>query len=345
MSFKVTEVEKNVFFLEFNNRTELGMTFLRPQENYENPHFHGKIFELDEFKAWYKKYKKSKTFTYCKDWSGFNIPSYILKPFYEGVFKNISRREKTLLDRFRKIYDSGKRFYLIGSTKNSHAFAHELTHARFYIYDAYRNDVLDELRKHDVSLLNTILSGKMYNQNTWDDEINAYLINEDGFFKRTVNDASMILYATMIDNLHKIHKKHFEKDWKRLFKDKTNSKFNTIRFNKNNKKEFEHSLNALRWQGPLVQNSKPYLGLYEPKTRKLVSCIWLDEENEISIITDRYYRKRGLMSILLKAIINDVFKKRLKFVEAEPLNKDSLRLLKQHGFIKNENGGYIFSIE
>jgi hypothetical protein len=87
-----------IHLLTFDNQIDLTSTFLRFQEHYESPFFKGKYFTLDEFKEWYIKTspngKKSGKFTYYTDWGGFNIPSYILKPFYNGAFNPLSENEK-----------------------------------------------------------------------------------------------------------------------------------------------------------------------------------------------------------------------------------------------------------
>ena len=103
---KVKEIIKNIFHISFSTQHELASTFLRFQEYYESPKFRGKIFSFYEYKKWYTanspKGKKTGKFTYYKDWGGFNIPSYVLKPFYQGKFNPLSNKEKKFLRAFKK---------------------------------------------------------------------------------------------------------------------------------------------------------------------------------------------------------------------------------------------------
>lgn len=112
-----------------------------------------------------------------------------------------------------------------------------------------------------------------------------------------------------------------------------------IRFKKSNILKHKDSIAALRLQGPIVKNSRPYIGYINDN--EIVSLIWKDSHNEICIITDEKYRNRGLMKNLLNDIISDVFKKRLSSINALPLNKISRSILKKAGFVKSEeNDGY-----
>ena len=94
---KLEELIENIYHVSFPTRKEAASTFLRFQEHYESPQFRGKIFSLDEFKEWYtansEKGKAKGKFTYYDDWGGFNIPSYILEPFYKGLFNPLSEKE------------------------------------------------------------------------------------------------------------------------------------------------------------------------------------------------------------------------------------------------------------
>jgi hypothetical protein len=171
MPFEIKEPRPGVYFLKFDTRENLGMSFLRFQENYENPHFRNKIFTMKEFKPWYKKFKNKTTFTYCTDWSGFNIPSYILDRFRKGDFDPLSKLEKQLL----KAFDGKKgKFYIVGSCSDDVIFDHEIAHAMFYINPKYKKAVLGELEKYDLEDVKGFLKGKMYCNSVLNDEINAY---------------------------------------------------------------------------------------------------------------------------------------------------------------------------
>jgi hypothetical protein len=153
----------------------MAKTFLRFQEFYESPKFRGKIFSLKEFKDWYKTTRKGK-FTYYTDWAGFNIPSTVLRPFYDKQFKNLTVRELTLLRKFKDI--KGK-FYIIATTgKSSMTLNHEISHARFYINGSYRKEILAALGRVNTTSIAKWLLGLGYDQSTLLDEIHAYLLND-----------------------------------------------------------------------------------------------------------------------------------------------------------------------
>jgi len=96
---------KNIHLLTFENQFDITSTLLRFQEHYESPKFKGQFFTLEEFKEWYIKNSpkgiETGEFTYYSDWNGFNIPSYVLRPFYENKFKNLSEAEKNILNIFK----------------------------------------------------------------------------------------------------------------------------------------------------------------------------------------------------------------------------------------------------
>ncbi|MDB5254555.1 MAG: hypothetical protein JWL80_621, partial [Parcubacteria group bacterium] len=104
------EVRPHVYLLEFQTQAELASTFLRFQEHYESPEFKGKIFTRAEFEKWYAG--ENGSFSYCSDWSGFNIPSIILEPFRAGSFNPLSLEEQNFLKHFEGLEHP---FYIIGT--------------------------------------------------------------------------------------------------------------------------------------------------------------------------------------------------------------------------------------
>ena len=100
-----------IYLIESKTRQDLAATFMRVQEYYESPVFGGRTFSVGEFAAWYAS--EYGAFTYCQDWSGFNIPSWVLEPFRNGGFDPLTDKEKNLLNFFKNIHDS---FYIIGAT-------------------------------------------------------------------------------------------------------------------------------------------------------------------------------------------------------------------------------------
>lgn len=183
---RIKEISTSIFHVHFLSREELSLSFLRFQEFYESPEFKGKFFSLKKFKKWYvsnsPKGKKTGKFTYVTDWSGFNIPSHILIPFFEGKFDPLSSREKRLLKFFENVKE--KSFYIIGTYGKkipSGTLNHEIAHGLFYTNQEYKIKMLDlvnglnsETREKIVSALSS-MGG--YHPDVFDDEIQAYMVD------------------------------------------------------------------------------------------------------------------------------------------------------------------------
>jgi len=173
---KKTEILKNIFLLEFETQLDLTSTFLRFQEHYESPEFRGKLFTLEQYKNWYIKIKGD--FTYYTDWSGFNIPSYVLTPFYEGKFNPLSESEKQILELLK---DIPQPFYVIGvydvpdDKQMKHLLEHEIAHRLFYTEPKYREKVLEILEKYNLDELKDWLrSLDGYHEEVLIDEAHAF---------------------------------------------------------------------------------------------------------------------------------------------------------------------------
>ncbi|SHN73456.1 ABC transporter ATP-binding protein [Bradyrhizobium erythrophlei] len=179
MSIKIakSKVAQGIYLLRFKTQYELTATFLRIQEYYESPHFHGRIFSLEEYMDWYAK--RHGNFTYYEDWAGFNVPSTAFRPFYEGKFDPLSRKEKQLLRLFK---DLRHRFYVIGiyGTGAKGSLTHELAHALFFIDDAYRKAVNEAMRGYDTSKLAKEIAEAGYAKHVIPDEIQAYIVAPSG---------------------------------------------------------------------------------------------------------------------------------------------------------------------
>ena len=167
------QILKNVYFIKFSEKSEAAKTFLRFQEYYESPQFKGKIFTLKEYIKWYKTKSGDGTFSYYEDWSGFNIPGYILEPFYNGEFKFLSKREKELLELFK---DKKEKFYIIACAEADEAtLMHKKMHGLYYTNEKYRNKVKEILSKIDCSDIHQMLADYGYHKDVFVDETHAYL--------------------------------------------------------------------------------------------------------------------------------------------------------------------------
>jgi hypothetical protein len=175
MSVKIikSRVAKGIYLLRFKTQYELAATFLRVQEHYESPKFHGRIFSLEQYMDWYAV--RYGNFTYYQDWSGFNVPSTAFAPFYDGKFDPLSEKEKQLLRLFENLRE---RFYVIGiyDSAAKSSLTHELAHALFFTDDAYREAARAAMRGYDTSALQQKLAKAGYGKHVIPDEVQAYLV-------------------------------------------------------------------------------------------------------------------------------------------------------------------------
>ncbi len=167
-----------IYLVTFTSQYLAAATFMRFQEHYESASrwFRGKPFSTEAFMDWYAKRRGE--FSYFTDWSGFNIPSWVLEPFRAGGFDPLTKKERALLDVVNGARDP---FYVIGcAADNAGSIAHEFVHGLFFTVPEYRADVLacisgmrdtKPMRKMRKRLRRMGYCGKVL-----DDEHNAYLV-------------------------------------------------------------------------------------------------------------------------------------------------------------------------
>ena len=145
-----SKLADGIYLLRFKSQYELAATFLRVQEHYESPRFHGRVFSLEQFMDWYAK--RYGNFTYYEDWAGFNVPSTALQPFYDGRFDPLSEKEKELLRLFK---DLKERYYVIGICESDakDSLTHELAHALYFTDASYRREVQRAIRAYKTTKL------------------------------------------------------------------------------------------------------------------------------------------------------------------------------------------------
>ncbi len=200
----LTEILTDIYHLNFPTQQGLASTLLRFQEHYESPQFREKIFSLDEFQRWYTANstngRKTGKFTYYDDWGGFNFPSYVLDPFYRGLFDPLSKPERFFLDRFEDKAET--KFYVIGTFGDGDALEHEIAHGLFYIDEKYKAKTLRVLASMDqedrTKISNFLRDEAGYHNEVIDDEIHAYLATDQDYF----TDESLT-----IKNLSIVHRK------------------------------------------------------------------------------------------------------------------------------------------
>jgi len=173
------EILPKIYLLKFKTKYDLSSTFMRFQEHYESPVFRNKVFTRKEYLDWYGKKGKS----YYKDWTGFNIPSYILDPFKKGDFDPLTMKEKRLLKQFSQ--KKGK-FYIIGIFGKGRSLKHEIAHGLFYTNASYKRKVMAVLNSMPASAKNQVykyLKSHGYDKSVQVDELHAYTLTDSKKFK------------------------------------------------------------------------------------------------------------------------------------------------------------------
>ena len=202
---KIKQQPFNSVWVTADTQTELGLTFMRFQEFYEspNPKFRNQPFTLGELRKWYSETYGANT--YHHDWTGFNIPSSVLKPFKDGLFDPLTDEEKYLLELFKYRNDT---FYIIGA-QDAATLRHELSHALYANNQSYRNEIDITISKYSKKLLKAkkyILS-KGYSNTVINDELQAYITdNDDGFLQKNIDPKIINVFNTLYGKYSKIAK-------------------------------------------------------------------------------------------------------------------------------------------
>lgn len=178
-------IAPKIYWLDFNTQEDLTMSFLRFQEHYESPEFKDKIFTLGQYREWYKTTRESGEFSYYTDWNGFNVPSYIFKPFVNGLFDPQTEQESRLIATLTLGgVDFDSDFYVIGTHSGQiDVLEHEICHALYYVNSEYRDKMNQLMSEHDLSELHQILINMGYHKDLCEDEAHAYICTgfEEGY--------------------------------------------------------------------------------------------------------------------------------------------------------------------
>jgi hypothetical protein len=200
---KIKKQPYNSVWISADSQKELGETFIRFQEHYESPSkkFRNKIFTLGEIKHYYSLQYGADH--YSELWIGFNFPSLVLVPFKQGLFDPLTTQEKELLGLLKYRNDN---YYIIGAQNNS-TLRHELSHA-MYGYDIKYKESIDSFIKKNTkgfSKVSRHIIKKGYDKSVLNDELQAYITDNDDEFIRSNLDANLI---NGILSIYKGHRKH-----------------------------------------------------------------------------------------------------------------------------------------
>lgn len=216
--FSFKKLRDRLYELRFDDQHEMCMTFLRYQEFYESPRYVGRKFTLAEFMSWYvKAQSKDGSFSYPKDWGGFNIPVDIIGKVHAQGIDDPNHYDSLMFAVYRTISAQCDGAYLIGVTRGAQLDAHETTHAMFHIDDVYRNKVLGVLgearHRELVGNMKAILMNRGYAEVTTLDEVNAYVTTGDhNFFKQFRKTYGYKQLSQALKALHELHYPRFTKD-------------------------------------------------------------------------------------------------------------------------------------
>ena len=198
IEYTLKDVKDNIFAVIVPNDYNRAMLFCRVQEFYEsdNDDFVNTDFDMWEYVRWYSM-KNKNSFTYAKDWSGFNIPFKVAvncmiaiknKTPYDDVMEDI-------IDEILRNHNYSLSSYIIGTKADSGiTFKHEMCHALYYNNKTYKvmADTLTSLIPKNYKKIfkdNLMLLG--YNESVIDDEIQAYMMtnyNSKYFSKGVATD-------------------------------------------------------------------------------------------------------------------------------------------------------------
>mmetsp|Transcript_33205 Transcript_33205/g.74044 ORF Transcript_33205/g.74044 Transcript_33205/m.74044 type:complete len:193 (+) Transcript_33205:2-580(+) len=156
--------------------------FLRFQEYYECPadHIRRQSFSLEDYKAWCRGTSQHTTgFTYYTQWSGFNIPSWVLDDLEAGALGELHARELALLE---SVPQKLRPCYVIGALDNDiDTLHHELAHGLFSTRPDYREETLRILQQSTADELGLcraqlLESGYPNVEEILLDEMQAYMV-------------------------------------------------------------------------------------------------------------------------------------------------------------------------
>ena len=189
--FQVREIIPHVYHFRFDSAYDLAMHFLRYQEYYESPKWYCRIFALTEFMEWYAKEQGNGVFSYPDDWSGFNVPSWVVWQVNDATLPDPNAYDDWMRATTRMICrrEGNHPFYLIGTSNQTHVdseeseksvLQHEIAHALYTVEPGYGGQVdklISEWENKDKGRLEnakSILIEMGYHESTVNDEIHAY---------------------------------------------------------------------------------------------------------------------------------------------------------------------------
>ena len=203
---KIKKQPYNSVWISADSQKELGETFIRFQEYYESPSkkYRNKTFTLGDIKNYYSLMYGADL--YSELWIGFNFPSSVLVPFKQGLFDPLTIQEKELLGLLKYRNDN---YYIIGAQNNS-TLRHELSHAMYGYDKKYQEEIDEFIKKYNKQFtkVSKHILKRGYDKTVLNDELQAYITDNDDEFIRTNLDPQLI---NGILSIYKRHRKHDRK--------------------------------------------------------------------------------------------------------------------------------------
>mmetsp|Transcript_32886 Transcript_32886/g.60187 ORF Transcript_32886/g.60187 Transcript_32886/m.60187 type:complete len:418 (-) Transcript_32886:68-1321(-) len=184
----ITEVLPSIYCVQSTSDVILASIFLRFQEYYECPanHIRRHCFSLEDYKSWCRGTSKYSTgFCYYTQWSGFNIPSWVLDDVQDGALGTLHARELALLESIPRLL---RPCYVIGALSNdTDTLHHELAHGLFGTRPDYREEtlhILQQLTAEEMGVARAQLleTGYADDEDILLDEMQAYMVTGDNQF-------------------------------------------------------------------------------------------------------------------------------------------------------------------
>ncbi len=179
--FAVEEVRPGIFLYKFKEQYEMCMHFLRYQEFYESPSskIRGKHFTIFEFMKWYSTAFGKGSFTYTRDWGGFNLNSSVFEEVRAGTTDhNIYDGQMMLAHDLIAVARNYEPFYVIGALgADRSTIRHEIAHGFYSLNPQYRKDMnalVAALPKRTITAMHQWLKAVGYTPKVFKDEIQAY---------------------------------------------------------------------------------------------------------------------------------------------------------------------------
>jgi len=218
--FSIREILPHVYHLHFESAYENAMHFLRFQEYYESPKYHKTIFSLIDYMEWYAEEHGKGGFTYASDWSGFNVPDWVLHQVRNADIPDLNKYDKrmfTLIDWVEE-REFPHSYYFIGTSATHdeeeesevEVLDHEIAHALYTVNMEYNGRV--------QKLFHNWNTGPKHKGEEFDSATDV--LKEMGYHESTVKDEIHAYCATgLCDELEGVISKKEMKPFQKLFKE------------------------------------------------------------------------------------------------------------------------------